>query len=412
MDLSGFDGMLEGMDPKVHITVARLRNSEIFADLDEADLISIAGFCREENYQDGHIVLVEGQPANSMFIIERGKVALEKKVQIGRHTTPRNATIDYVGPGQIAGFSALTPPYLYATSAVCIEPTRVLYIDAEQLRDYLTEQPKAGYPIMLKLARLIGFRYRGSIDTLTYFLSIVSHELRSPLAAIENYLQTMLGGFAGELTQKQEKMIKRCVVRVTDLRALISDVVDLARMRPEQIQADFEWFDPGETGTESIEDVRLAAAEKNIRIRVVPPAKFEPIVGGHRRLRQVFTNILNNAIKFSPPDSTITFRAWYEPDQLIFEVEDEGPGIPQEEMGEIFKDFFRASNVGDTPGMGLGLSIAKNIIEAHNGEILVRSASGDNGETGTCVRIVIPRNLMTPEMRKREYAKEFQQIEQ
>jgi signal transduction histidine kinase len=412
MDLSGFDGMLEGMDPKVHITVARLRNSEIFADLDEADLISIAGFCREENYQDGHIVLVEGQPANSMFIIERGKVALEKKVQIGRHTTPRNATIDYVGPGQIAGFSALTPPYLYATSAVCIEPTRVLYIDAEQLRNYLHEQPKAGYPIMLKLARLIGFRYRGSIDTLTYFLSIVSHELRSPLAAIENYLQTMLGGFAGELTQKQEKMIKRCVVRVTDLRALISDVVDLARMRPEQIQADFEWFDPGETGTESIEDVRLAAAEKSIRIRVTPPAKFEPIVGGHRRLRQVFTNILNNAIKFSPSDSTIIFRAWYEPDQLIFEVEDEGPGIPQEEMDEVFKDFFRASNVGDTPGMGLGLSIAKNIIEAHNGEILVRNVSDESGRTGTCVRIVIPRNLMTPEMRKREYAKEFQQIEQ
>ncbi|MFO7625547.1 MAG: ATP-binding protein [Anaerolineales bacterium] len=400
------------MDPRVLITVARLRNSEIFAELDEEDLVSIAGFCREENYQDGHIVLVEGQPANSMFIIERGKVALEKKVQIGRHTTPRNATIDYVGPGQIAGFSSLTPPYLYATSAVCTEPTRVLYIDADQLREYLREQPKAGYPIMLKMARLIGFRYRGSIDTLTYFLSIVSHELRSPLAAIENYLQTMLGGFAGELTQKQDKMIKRCVVRVTDLRALISDVVDLARMRPEQIQADFEWFDPGDTGTESIEDVRLAAAEKNIRIRVAPPAKFEPIVGGHRRLRQVFTNILNNAIKFSPPDSTIIFRAWYEADQLIFEVEDEGPGIPTEEMDEVFKDFFRASNVGDTPGMGLGLSIAHNIIEAHNGEIVVRNVGDESGKTGACVRIVIPRNLMTPEMRKREYAKDLQQIEQ
>jgi signal transduction histidine kinase len=72
---------------------------------------------------------------------------------------------------------------------------------------------------------------------------------------------------------------------------------------------------------------------------VSPPAKFEPIVGGHRRLRQVFTNILNNAIKFSPPDSTIIFRAWYEPDQLIFEVEDEGPGIPQEEMGESLQGF-------------------------------------------------------------------------
>lgn len=410
MDYSELESEAEGMDPRVHITVARLQKSEIFAELDEADLISIAGFCREEIFQDGHVVLVEGQPANAMFIIERGKVALEKRVQIGRHTTPRNATIDYVGAGQIAGFSSLTPPYLYATSAVCVEPTRVLYIHADQLRDYLRKHPGAGYLIMLKLARLIGFRYRGAIDTLTYFLSIVSHELRSPLAAIENYLQTLLGGFAGELTQKQEKMIKRCVVRVTDLRALISDVVDLARMRPEQIQADFEWFDPGETGTESIEDVRLAAAEKNISIRVTPPAKFDPIVGGHRRLRQVFTNILNNAIKFSPPDSTIIFRAWYEPDRLIFEVEDEGPGIPQDEMDEVFKDFFRASNVGDTPGMGLGLSIAKNIIDAHNGEILVRNVHDESGETGTCVRIVIPRNLMTPEMRKREYAKELQQI--
>lgn len=408
MQNPGWENLPDGIDPRIQITVARLRKSEIFQELEEADLITIAAFCREEYFQDGHIVLVEGHPANSMYIIERGKVALEKKVQIGRHSTPRNATIDYVGAGQIAGFSSLTPPFLYATSAVCIEPTRALHIDAEQLRVYLSEQPRAGYPIMLKLARLIGFRYRGAIDTLTYFLSIVSHELRSPLAAIENYLQTMLGGFAGELTQKQEKMIRRCIVRVLDLRSLISDVVDLARMRPEQIQADFEWFDPGETGTESIEDVRLAAAEKNVRIRVSPPAKFEPIVGGHRRLRQVFTNILNNAIKFSPPDSTINFRAWYEPDKLIFEVEDEGPGIPQDEIDDVFKDFFRASNVGDTPGMGLGLSIARNIMDAHNGEILVRNVFDESGKTGTCVRIVIPRNLKTPEMRKREYARELE----
>lgn len=408
IDNPGLENLLDGMDPRIHITVARLRKSEIFQEVEEADLISIAAFCREEYFQDGHIVLVEGEPANSMYIIERGKVALEKKVQIGRHSTPRNATIDYVGAGQIAGFSSLTPPFLYATSAVCMEPTRVLHIDSDRLRAFLSEQPRAGYPIMLKMARLIGFRYRGAIDTLTYFLSIVSHELRSPLAAIENYLQTMLGGFAGELSQKQEKMIRRCIVRVLDLRSLISDVVDLARMRPEQIQADFEWFDPGETGTESIEDVRLAAAEKNVRIRISPPAKFEPIVGGHRRLRQVFTNILNNAIKFSPPDSTINFRAWYEPDRVIFEVEDEGPGIPQDEIDEVFKDFFRASNVGDTPGMGLGLSIAKNIMDAHNGEILVRNVYTESDQTGTCVRIVIPRNLKTPEMRKREYARELE----
>jgi len=118
-------------------------------------------------------------------------------------------------------------------------------------------------------------------------------------------------------------MLQRSVLRVNDLRSLIGDIVDLARMRPEQIQADFEWLDPGEVGTESIEDVRLAAAEKNVRIKIEPPPQFEKIVGARRRLRQVFTNLLTNAVKFSPSGSTVTFRARYEPETLVFEVEDE-----------------------------------------------------------------------------------------
>jgi signal transduction histidine kinase len=203
---------------------------------------------------------------------------------------------------------------------------------------------------------------------LTYFLSVVSHELRSPLAAIENYLQVLLGGFAGELTAKQERMMKRCVVRVTDLRGQIGDVVDLARMRPEQIQT------------------------------------FEPIVGAPRRLRQVFTNLLNNAIRYSPPGSTVTFRAWYEPDTVYLEVQDEGGGILPEDLPHIFKDFYRSSSNEGASGMGLGLSIAKKIVEAHNGQILVRNvAEGpdvEEGKTGASFTVLIPRDLKTPQMRR------------
>ena len=286
-------------------------------------------------------MLSEGEPAAAMFVVERGKLALEKKIQIGRHSTPRNATIDYVEPGKMAGFSALVPPFVYSTSAVCLEPTRVLRVDGPALRAYLAAHPGAGLKVFTAVAELISDRYRHSIDTLTYFLSVVSHELRAPLAAVENYLQTMLGGYAGELTDKQQRMMTRCVLRVTDLRGLIGDVVDLARMRPEQIQADFEWFDPGEVGTESIEDVRLGAAEKGIRLKIESPPKFEPIVGARRRMRQVFTNLLNNAIKYAPPDSIVTIRAWYEPDTLYFEVEDEGPGIPRRSAAHL-RGFFRA----------------------------------------------------------------------
>ena len=395
--------MLDVMSTPISITVERLRRSEIFGDLAEADLIAIAALCGEERYDEGETVLIEGDPAEALYVVEHGKLALEKKIQIGRHSTPRNATIDYVEPGKAAGFSGLVAPFIYSTSAVCLEPTRVVRVDGPALRQYLDAHPIAGLKVITSVAVLIGDRYRHSIDTLTYFLSIVSHELRSPLAAIENYLQTLLGGFAGDLTDKQKRMITRCALRVIDLRALIGDVVDLARMRPEQIQADFEWFDPGEVGTESLEDARLAAAEKDIQLKVEPPAKFEPIVGARRRMRQVFTNLLNNAIKFAPAGSSVTFRAWYEPETLYFEIGDEGPGILPDDLPHIFEDFFRASSTGDTPGVGLGLSIAKKIIDAHNGEIVVKS-SCDEGRSGTCFIVAIPRNLQTPEMRRRAWS--------
>lgn len=387
------------------IIAQRLGRSEVFSDLCEANLEAIAEFCREENFGEGAIILHEEEQAEKLFIVERGKLALEKKIQMGRHSTPRNATIGYVNPRQMAGFSTLALPHIYSTSAVCVEPTRVITIDGPKLRAYLEQNPVAGFKVMSTVAALVGDRYRHATSTLTYFLSVVSHELRSPLAAIENYLQTMLGGFAGELTAKQERMLKRSILRVTDLRAQIGDVVDLARMRPEQIQTDFEWFDPGEVGAESIEDARLAASDKDIRIRVEPPLQFYPVVGARRRLRQTLTNLLNNAIRYSPHGSTVTFRARYEPNALIFEVEDEGPGIPPEDLPHIFKDFFRASNIGETTGMGLGLAIAKKIIDAHNGQILVENLS-DQGGTGTRFTVVIPRDLMTPEMRRREWVSE------
>lgn len=387
------------------VMAQRLGRSEIFVDLERGDLMAIAEFSAEMTYQEGASVLIEGQHAERLFVVERGKLALEKKIQIGRHSTPRNATIGYIGPGKIAGFSVLTTPHTYSTSAICMEPTRVIIVDGDCLRDFLVSNPGAGFKVMNRIAALIGGRYRNATNTLTYFLSIVSHELRSPLAAVENYLRTMYGGYAGELTDKQKRMIQRSILRVTDLTSLIGDVVDLARMRPEQIQADFEWFDPGEVGSESIEDARLAAAEKRIKIRVEPPPNFEPIVGARRRMRQVFTNLLNNAIKFAPPESDVIFRAWYEPEVVIFEVQDSGPGIPTEELPYIFQEFFRASNVGERAGVGMGLSIAKKIMDAHHGQIQVKNISSEFGNTGTCFTVSIPRNLMTPDMRRQSWMK-------
>jgi signal transduction histidine kinase len=383
----------------------RLGRSKIFGDLSLVDRLAIAELCTEETYDEGESLLIEDETAQKLFVIERGKVALEKKVQLGRHSTPRNATINYIVPYNTTGFSALVSPFIYTTSAICVEPARVIAVDGPSLRAYLDGHPVVGLKVMDKLSALIGDRYRQATGTLTYFLSVVSHELRSPLAAVENYLLVMLEGYAGDLTPKQERMIKRSIVRVTDLRGQIGDIVDLARMRPEQIQTDFTWYDFKEVGNQAIEDVRLAAAERDIRIKVEPPPEFEPIVGAPRRMRQVFTNLLNNAIRYSPQGSTVTFRARFEPDDMVVEVEDQGPGIDPEDLPHIFKEFFRSSSTGDAPGMGLGLSIAKMIVDAHNGQILVRNLpaeppDGDQDQTGTCFTVRVPKNLKTAEMRR------------
>jgi signal transduction histidine kinase len=387
------------------IEIERLKRSDLFAELTDAELAEVAQFCREETHQENDVLLTEDAPAERLYLVEQGKLALEKKIQLGKRATARAATVGYVEPGSVAGWSALVRPYLYTSTALCLEPTRVIAIDGVRLREYLQQHPAVGFKVLGMLVSLVATRYRSAMDTLTYFLSIVSHELRAPLAAIENYLQVMLDGLAGELTDKQQHMLKRSSLRVKDLRSLIGDLVDLARMRPEQIQADFEWFDPGEVGTESYEDVRLAAAEKNIKIKIVPPPRFEKIVGARRRMRQVFTNLLSNAVKFSPEGSTVTFRAWYEADALYFQVEDEGVGIPPEDLPHIFEDFYRADNVGDAPGTGLGLSLAKKIMDAHGGAIRVTSPYAED-KTGAQFTVVIPRNLQTPAMRRQQWAAE------
>jgi signal transduction histidine kinase len=405
--------MLEQTAHSVEIFASRLGQSKIFADLCQADLMAIAAFCYEETFEDDAAILKEGDPADKLFIVQRGKIALEKMVQLGRHSTPRNATIQYLVSGMAAGFSALARPHVYSTSGICVEPTRVITVDGPALRDYLASNPAAGYKVMSTLTTLISGRYRHATSTLTYFLSVVSHELRSPLAAIENYLQVMLAGYSGDLNPKQERMIKRCVIRVTDLRSQIGDVVDLARMRPEQIQADFAWFDLSEIGTQAIEDVRLASAERNIKVKVEAPPVFEPVVGAPRRMRQVFSNLLYNAIRYSPSDSTIIFKAWFEPESVFFSVEDQGPGIPEEDLPHIFKDFFRASNVEGAPGMGLGLAIAKKIMEAHEGQILVENIVEDStaGKVkGTRFIVIIPRNLKTPEMQQTTWLEQGEKV--
>jgi signal transduction histidine kinase len=372
-----------------------LESFELLAGLPPKALERIGGLAVEEHYAEGQVLFSEGSPAQALYLILRGKVSLEKRVQLGRTGTARQATIDVSGPWQAVGWSSLVVPYEYTSSAVCLEDTLVLRVSGVDLRQLMEEQPEAGYELMGRAASIIRARLASTTALLTYFLSIVSHELKRPLAAVENYLQITLGGYAGEITDKQRRLLERSSLRLSDLRSLISDLLDFARIQPDQIQADFEWVDPKEIGAEATEEVRLAASQKNIRLKVVGPSEYQPIVGARRRLRQVLSNLLANAVKFSPEGSTVTLSAQDEPEALVLEVRDEGIGILPQDQEHVFDDFFRGSNVEDVGGTGLGLSITKKIVDAHGGQIAIESPYA-KGVSGTRVVVKIPRSLSLP----------------
>ncbi len=368
---------------------------DLFADLSDETLTEITHLGREEIHTEGTTLFSEDSSAEHLYLILDGKVSLEKRVQLGRTGTPRRAVISAVGPGSTIGWSSLVPPYEYTSSGICLEETKILSIPGTKLRALMADQPELGFIICQRVASIIRQRMTNATATLTYFLSIVSHELKRPLAAVENYLQILLGGYAGELSPKQKRLLERSTLRLSDLRNLISDILDFARIQPEQIRADFEWVEPSEIGSEAIEEVQLAASQNNIHLKAVAPTEFKSIVAARRRLKQVISNLLANAVKFSPEGSTVTLSAHDEPDALVIEVIDEGIGIPPEDQEHIFDDFYRASNVAEYGGAGLGLSIAKKIIDAHEGGIEVESPY-QSGKDGCKFTITIPRTLRIP----------------
>lgn len=379
-------------------TTETLGRFELLTGLPSEVLEFIAQRAVEMNFTEGELIFAEGASADHLYLILSGKVSLEMKVQLGKTGTIRRATIGVIGPWHAIGWSALVYPYEYTSAGVCLQDTNVLAIPKEGLRFLISLYPEAGCYLMERVASITRARLLSATSTMTYFLSIVSHELKRPLAAVENYLQITLGGYAGDISDKQRRLLERSALRLSDLRSLISDILDFARIQPEQICADFEIVDPLEIGTEAFEEVRLAASQKDIRLKATGPSEYTPIVAAKRRLRQVISNLLANAIKFSPEKSTVTLAAHEESGMLVVEIFDEGIGIPKKDQPNIFDDFYRAGNVEEISGAGLGLSIAKKIVKAHEGSIEVQSPY-EEGKSGTKFIVRIPQTLRLPKDR-------------
>ena len=209
------------------------------------------------------------------------------------------------------------------------------------------------------------------------FLSIAAHDLKAPLSAIQSFLAVMMNGYVGELNEKQKHMMERSSQRINELLQLISDLLDIPRIEMGQLVPEMEKLSMHDVIQSFAEEGHSLAGQKGLAFFINVPSNLPAISGSLPRLKQVITNLFNNAI-CNTGKGVITINAFEKGNDLVIEVLDTGCGIPADELPKIFEDFFRTSNT-ETKGTGLGLSISKRIISAHGGSIWAESPCPETG---------------------------------
>jgi len=212
------------------------------------------------------------------------------------------------------------------------------------------------------------------------FVSTVSHELRTPLTSIKAFAELML--LKPSMPPERTLKLLRIINDESDrLGRLINDLLDLSRIEAGTMTWRSEPVSLNEVIQTSVDGILPLVQNKGLHLTTAIAGSLPWVRGTRDRLVQVLTNLLSNAVKFTPVDGTVTVEAHYEVDprpQLVVAVSDTGAGIPAEDLELIFDKFHRSSDelTGRTEGTGLGLTIARQIIEHHGGRICVDSTYG------------------------------------
>lgn len=220
------------------------------------------------------------------------------------------------------------------------------------------------------------------------FVSMVSHEIRSPMNSLLMQMKIILDGLAGEVTDKQREILERASGKIQNLTAMVSELLDLARIESGLVINEKEPVALAELLREQAAFHQAGAAAKDIVLQLEPLPELPIIEANRRGLEEVFTNLITNAIKYSPSQSRITLTAKLEDEAISVAVADTGYGIPEEDLEAVFNRFYRVkdSNTRDIHGTGLGLAIVKSIVKAHHGTIKVTSTLGK----GTTFTVLLP----------------------
>jgi signal transduction histidine kinase len=224
-------------------------------------------------------------------------------------------------------------------------------------------------------------------DRLREFVADVSHELRTPIAALRTFTELQRGGSIDEATRAE--FLERSGEQLRRLEWLSTNLLDLSRIEAGIFPLDIREGDLREPVRSVVEAHAEIAEERGVSLVAAVPSREVTLRFDRERIVQLVTNLVGNGLKFTPRGGQVDVELRDAGDEVLLEVRDTGPGIPEQELPRIFERFYRGTNVGEAraSGSGLGLAIARSIVEMHRGSIEVASVLGK----GTRFRVHLPR---------------------
>ncbi len=313
-----------------------------------------------------------------------------KGLEILQEYQPDLVLVDLKMPG-VSGFEVLDSIYAFDATIVTIVITGFATVDSavEAMKkgtyDFI---PKPFQPDELRLVIHRGLERRKLVlETIAlrkekellreHFAAIVSHELKSPLGAVQQNLYVLAEDLEQKLSEPQKEKLQRLQNRIQDLIKLINTWLRVISVDIDKIQDQFKPISLKPIIEEAVEIVEPHTVRKDIKISLKVQGPISDIEGDEGTLTEAVVNLLTNAIKYSKMSSGIEISTQQNGDNVQISVSDTGVGIAEDDLSFIFSDFYRGNNLPEgESGSGVGLSITKRIIEAHHGTIHVESELG------------------------------------
>jgi signal transduction histidine kinase len=371
---------------------------QVFPGLSEKDLAELASVAKLCSYPPGTILCHEGRAEEVFYVIVSGRAEVSKYIQ-----ADMQRVLHRPGPGEFFGEIALVQKGPRTATVRTIEPTKVLEIGREAFMSVLNRSASMAVRIMLQVTSRLRDADQRSIADLrrknvelaqayaelaaqqklrSEFLTTVAHELRTPLTAATGYLQLVN---SGAVTAEQAPMFLGTVSNNLDtVIHLVNNILFLQEL--ELITPEFKPLAISEVVLKAIEEIAERATESGLTVNTRIQQRLPQVMGDAGGLGRAVGALLDNAVKFSPEGGEISVRIQARDGAVCVEISDPGIGFPMEQLDDICRPFTRVEQSGGHlfGGVGLGIPIAKQVVESHGGHIEIESEV-NKGSTFTIV---------------------------